>query len=240
MDNSLLNSYILGHYNYEIDKYKYGTFSRKDNNRCLISFSIEEDSLKIENFQCFPPIGNPSLTGVPRSGGAGREMMLNFLMFIKMKYPDIQIVYLYAHAFPDSKNMNDAQYQEYYSDEKLPLYKSILIQYYNSLGFTINETDGLFYGHIDHIIFSIQNYDKMKSFNSNIHPDEERKMFEEFGIDIIPNAIFSNVVKSTATKSSSKMVKTTGSKKGGKTNKKRHNKKRTKKRKNKRKTSLHR
>ena len=239
MDNSLLNSYILGHYNYEIDEENYGTFSRKDNNRCLINFSVEEDRLKIELFQCFPPIGTPSLTGVPRSGGAGREMMLNFLMFIKTQFHDIITVFLEAQAYPDKENMTEVEYQEYYSDANMELYQHILEQYYNSLGFTIDE-DEWFEGDINHIINSIRNYDKMKSFNSNIHPDIERKMFEEFGIDIIPNAIFSNVVKPTATKSSSKMVKKTGSKKGGKTNKKRTNKKRTKKRKNKRKTYLHR
>ena len=36
-----LEAFIQANYNYEIDEESYGTFSRKDNERCLINFSVE-------------------------------------------------------------------------------------------------------------------------------------------------------------------------------------------------------
>ena len=185
-----LEAFIQANYNYEIDEESYGTFSRKDNDRCLINFSVEleEDEtgeeysrLKIELFQCFPPIGSVASGGVPRSGGSGREMMMYFLMFMKTQFPNIRTVFLEAEAFPDAVNISEEEYQAYYSAENLPLYQRILEQYYNSLGFTLDES-GWFEGYIDHIIRSIKNYDNMKSFNANINPEIEREMLESFGL----------------------------------------------------------
>lgn len=147
----------MDNYNYEIDEKNNGIFSRKDNNRCHIKFKIlSEDRLEIDTFQCFPPIGTPSLTGVPRSGGAGKEMMLYFLMHIRVEFPDIKIVYLEAHVFPDSENMTDEQYQEYYSVKNLPLHNRRLYQLYTSLGFSRLERPTSFEGNIEHIISTIQ------------------------------------------------------------------------------------
>jgi hypothetical protein len=147
----------MDNYNYEIDEKNQGTFSRKDNNRCYIKFSIlSKDRLEIETFQCFPPIGTPSLTGVPRSGGAGKEMMFHFLMRIKGEFPDIKIIYLDAHVFPDSENMTDKQYQEYYSGKNLSLHNTRLHNLYLSLGFSRLERPTSFEGNIDHIISTIQ------------------------------------------------------------------------------------
>ena len=174
-----LEPFIRANYNYEIDEESYGTFSRKDNERCLINFSVEfeEDEtgeeysrLKIELFQCFLPIASGR---VPRSGGLGREMMMHFLMFIKTQFPNIRTVFLEAQAFPDEVNISEEEYQAYYSEENLPLYQRILEQYYNSLGFTLDES-GWFEGPIDYIIDSIQHYDNMKSFNADINPEIER------------------------------------------------------------------
>jgi hypothetical protein len=182
-----LEQFIMNNkYNYVFnEETSKGTFSRKDNERCLIEFSIDSqegnDRLKIELFQCFPPVGFASASGVPRSSGAGREMMLYFFMFIKTQFPNIRTVFLEAQPFPDKENMTEEQYQEYYYDENLKLYQRILEKYYNSLGFTVDE-DGWFEVNIDFIIDTIQNYDTMRFFNSIIDPEEERKLFESFGI----------------------------------------------------------
>lgn len=186
MSGLSLEQFIMNNYNYVFnEETSKGTFSRKDNERCLIEFTIDSqednDRLKIDIFQCFPPIGSSSASGVPRSSGAGREMMLHFFMFIKTLFPNITTVILEAQPYPDKDNMTDEQYQEYYSDENLELYQRILELYYNSLGFTLDE-DGWFEGNIDHIIVSIQNYDTMKIFNSNINSEIERRMLESFGI----------------------------------------------------------
>ena len=179
--------YLNVNYNSTIDAENNGIFSRKDNERCKIDFTIEHETdedtrkpyrrLKINLFQCLPPIGTAS-AGVPRSGGVGREMMLHFLMFIHVKFPDIKIVFLEAEAYADKKNMTEEQYYEY--EEKLDKHQEKLEGYYNSLGLKFD--DDWFEGYIGHIIDSIKNYDKMKSFNSVIKPKSERKMLEDFGI----------------------------------------------------------
>ena len=222
--SSGLEAFIRDNYNYKIDEESNGTFSRKDNERCLINFSVEfeEDEtgeeysrLKIELFQCFPPMGSVASARVPRSGGLGREMMLHFLMFIKTQFPNIRTVFLEAQPFPDEVNISEKEYQAYYSEENLPLHQRILEQYYNSLGFTLDESEW-FEGYIDHIIRSIQNYDNMKSFNADISPEIEREMLESFGLG--------------TPKKGGKRKRKTNKKK---TNKKKTNKKKTNKKKRK-------
>ena len=183
MSGLSLEQFIMNNYNYVFnEETSKGTFSRKDNERCLIEFSIDDRRLKIDLFQCFPPIGSSSASGVPRSSGAGREMMLHFFIFIKTHFPNITTVFLEAQPFPDKENMTEEQYQEYYSDENLELYQRILERYYNSLGFKVDE-DEWFEVNIDFIIDTIQNYDTMRFFNSNINPKEERRMLKSFDIE---------------------------------------------------------
>jgi hypothetical protein len=110
--------YLTLNYNCTIEDETYGIFSRKNNDRCRIEFTIESETdedtrepykrLKIDIFQCLSPIGTASAK-VPRSSGLGREMMLHFLMFINVKFPDIRIVFLEAEAYSDKKNMTEEQ-----------------------------------------------------------------------------------------------------------------------------------
>jgi penicillin-insensitive murein endopeptidase len=181
--------YLTLNYNCTIEDGIYGIFSRKNNDRCRIEFTIEHETdedtkkpyrrLKIDIFQCLPPIGTASAE-VPRSSGLGREMMLHFLMFINVKYPDIRIVFLEAEAYADKKNMTEEQYYEY--EENIDKHQEKLEGYYNSLGLKLE--DGWFEGYLNHIISSIKNYDNMKSFNSAIKHKDERRILKDFGINI--------------------------------------------------------
>lgn len=181
--------YLTLNYKCTIEDGTYGIFSRKNNDRCRIEFTIERETdedtrepyrrLKIDIFQCLPPIGTASAE-VPRSSGLGREMMLHFLMFINVKYPDIRIVFLEAEAFADKNNMTEEQYYEY--EENIDKHQEKLEGYYNSLG--LNLEDGWFEGYLNHIISSIDNYDNMKSFNSVIKHKDERRILKDFGINI--------------------------------------------------------
>ena len=85
-------------------------------------------------FRCFQPIGTPT-TGVPRSGGIGREMLLSFLKFMKDKNPKIRIVYLEPLAHPDRENMTPSEQDEY--QRNIIQHQKSLEDYYNSLGFTL-------------------------------------------------------------------------------------------------------
>jgi hypothetical protein len=191
--------FIKKNYSYTV-KNGLVTFSRKDNDRCKIVSRVEAEAdehgeyekLRINLFQCFQPVGMAS-AGVPRSGGAGREMMLHFLMYMKEKNPDIRIVYLTPIAHPDKQNMSSSQQNEYKTD--ISRHQQKLEEYYNSLGFTLytyvvqdeGETDyyRFFEGNIDYIIETIDNFEKMRQFNFNsyVDPRIERQMMEQFGIE---------------------------------------------------------
>ena len=205
------------------------TFSRKDNDRCKIVSRVEAEAdeygeyekLRINLFQCFQPVGTAS-AGVPRSGGVGREMMLYFLMYMKVKNPNIRIVYLNPIAHPDKQNMSSSQQNEYTTD--ISRHQQKLEEYYNSLGFTLytyvvqdeGETDyyRFFEGNIDYIIETIDNFEKMRQFNFNsyVDPRIERQMMEQFGIETTTRE---HVNTQTGSSKNKKKSNKSGTHKGG-------------------------
>jgi hypothetical protein len=141
--------------NYNIDK-ESGTFVKKDNPNCFIKFKIDDSltQLEINTFYCIIPDTNGV---IPHSKGAGRNMLLDFLLYITNNYYAVKTINLEVGPIPNNQsNLSDEEYEEYMKN--YDKHKQTVRNYYKKLGFANynKELPDRFTGNIDNIISTIR------------------------------------------------------------------------------------